>query len=331
MKQDRQADFSQRLTDILNHGALNLGLALGYQLKIFDAMADLDRPVTSRYLAQKTGLHERYVREWLGIMCTGRIIEIHMPDPSGIENGSEEPLYYLPLDHAALLTRKAGSGNMGVYTQEIPLLTQIAMARVVDDFSNGTGIEFSAYPRFQAFMSQLSHAKHRQVLIPHFLPEVDEGRLITRLEKGIFVCDLGCGQGIALQLMAQHFPASFFVGIDTDGSALDEARQTTAELGLTNLTFQVKDAAVIEDDAALSERFDYITAFDAIHDQSHPLAALRGVRHMLRPDGLFSMIDIDAASQQAGNMDHPMGPFYIRSASCTACLWDFLIRAGGWA
>ncbi len=77
------------------------------------------------------------------------------------------------------------------------------------------------------------------------------------------------------------------MGIDTDGSALDEARQTTAELGLTNLTFQVKDAAVIEDDAALSERFDYITAFDAIHDQSHPLAALRGVRHMLRPDGLF--------------------------------------------
>ncbi len=55
MKQDRQADFSQRLTDILNHGALNLGLALGYQLKIFDAMADLDRPVTSRYLAQKPG------------------------------------------------------------------------------------------------------------------------------------------------------------------------------------------------------------------------------------------------------------------------------------
>jgi ubiquinone/menaquinone biosynthesis C-methylase UbiE len=319
MTQDRQADFSQRLTDILNHGALNLGLALGYQLKIFDVMADLDCPLTSRELALAAGLHERYIREWLGIMCTGNIVEIHPPDPGDSEHRPEDLKYYLPKAHAALLTRKAGNGNMGVYTQEIPLLTQIAMARVAADFSTGAGIEFSAYPRFQTFMSQLSHAKHRQVLIPHFLPEVDEGRLITRLEKGIAVCDLGCGQGIALQLMAQHFPAATFVGIDTDEAAIDEARQSTADLGMTNLTFQAKDAAVIEQDPSFSEKFDYITAFDAIHDQSHPLAALRGVRHMLRPGGLFSMIDIDAASHPAGNMDHPMGPF-LYTVSLMHCM-----------
>ncbi|MEX1300045.1 MAG: methyltransferase domain-containing protein [Desulfotignum sp.] len=319
MTQDRQADFSRRLTDILNHGALNLGLALGYQLKIFDVMAELDRPVTGRELARAAKLHRRYVEEWLGIMCTGQIIEIHPPDPSVSENRSAEPRFYLPTAHAALLTRNAGSGNMGVYAQEIPLLTQIAMARVVEDFSTGAGIEFSAYPRFQAFMSQLSHAKHRQVLIQHFLPQVDDGQLVTRLNKGIRVCDLGCGQGIALHLMARHYPASSFVGIDNDAAAIDQARQITADLGLDNLTFEKKDAAAIEKDPWISKKFDYITAFDAIHDQSHPLAALRGVRHMLAPGGLFSMIDIDAASHIEGNMDHPMGPF-LYTVSLMHCM-----------
>ena len=319
MEHDVQADFSRRLTDILNHGALNLGLALGYQLKIFDVMADLDRPVTGRELARAAGLHQRYVEEWLGIMCTGRIIEICPPDPSDSENSSAGPRFYLPPGHAALLTRNAGSGNMGVYTQEIPLLTQIAMTRVLADFPIGAGIEFSAYPRFQAFMSQLSHAKHRQVLISHFLPQVEEGHLVARLKKGIRVCDLGCGQGIALHLMARHFPASVFVGIDNDTPAIDQARQTAADLGLRNLTFQEKDAAAIENDASLSDTFDYIIAFDAIHDQSHPLAALKGIRHMLAPDGLFSMIDIDAASHPAGNMDHPMGPF-LYTVSLMHCM-----------
>lgn len=117
------------------------------------------------------------------------------------------------LNHGALLTRKAGSGNMGVYTQEIPLLTQIAMARVTDDFATGNGIPYTAYPRFQRFMAQLSNAKHRQVLIEKFLPRVAAGCLTARLDQGIRVCDLGCGQGIALHLMAQHFPASIFPGI----------------------------------------------------------------------------------------------------------------------
>lgn len=319
MEQDLQADFSKRLTDILNHGALNLALAVGYQLKIFDVMADLDRPVTCRDLARSAGLHARYVQEWLGIMCTGRIIEIHSSEFLDTETGIKEPVYFLPPAHAALLIRKAENSNMGVYTQEIPLLTQIAMHRVLDDFSKGNGIEFSAYPRFQAFMSQLSHAKHREVLIRYFLPNVDNGRLMTRLEKGIRVCDIGCGQGVALHLMAQHFPASTFTGIDNDGSAIEAALKMTAELGLNNLTFQAKDAATLENDIDLSEQFDYITAFDAIHDQSYPLSALKGVRHMLAADGMFSMIDIDAASHPAGNMDHPMGPF-LYTVSLMHCM-----------
>lgn len=312
MDQEKQAAFGSRLTDILNHGALNLALALGYQLKIFDVMADMDQPVSCADLAQAAGLHPRYVQEWLGIMCTGQVIELR-------NIGTEEAVYFLPPEHAALLIRKSGTSNMGVYTREIPLLTQIAMARVAEDFSRGEGIPYEAYPRFQAFMAQLSHAKHRQVLISHFLPGVEQGALVARMEKGIRVCDLGCGQGIALHLMAEHFPASAFTGIDNDAPAIETARIRAAETGLKNITFLAKDAASLQNDPDFFQAYDYITAFDAIHDQSRPLEALKAVRHMLAPGGVFSMVDIDAASDVAGNLDHPMGPF-LYTVSLMHCM-----------
>lgn len=40
---------------------------------------------------------------------------------------------------------------------------------------------------------------------------------------------------------------------------------------------------------------------------------------MLAPGGLFSMIDIDAASHPAGNLDHPMGPF-LYTVSLMHCM-----------
>ena len=50
-------------------------------------------------------------------------------------------------------------------------------------------------------MTQLADAKHREVLVDVFLPSMDQGRLMGALEKGIQVCDLGCGIGLAVCLM----------------------------------------------------------------------------------------------------------------------------------
>ncbi len=39
-------DFSDKIIQILNHGALNLALSLGYSLKIFDVMDEIGKPAT---------------------------------------------------------------------------------------------------------------------------------------------------------------------------------------------------------------------------------------------------------------------------------------------
>ena len=306
------SDFAKKMTEILNHGALNLALAMGYKNRIFDVLEDLGRPATVPEIAAASGLDPRYLQEWLGVMVTGRIVEI-FTDPAGGD------AYFLPSEHASFLTRRAAGTNLGVYTQEIPLLTACAMEAVNGGFRTGAGIPFSRYPDFQVFMAELSDAKHKEILVDTFLPTVDKGRLLARLKAGIRVCDLGCGHGVALNLMAAAFPQSTFTGIDNHEEAIGRAVLAAREKGLANTVYTVLDAATLNGRKEFCRGFDYICAFDAIHDQSHPLEALQGIRSMLAPGGMFSMIDIKAGSRQVDNLDHPMGPF-LYTVSLMHCM-----------
>ena len=308
----KKTAFGKKMTDILNHGSLNLAMALGYRQKLFDAMEALGKPSSIEDIVSQSKQNQRYIKEWLGVMVTGGVVEISA-DESGIT------LYHLPPEHAAFLTRNAGNNNLGVYTQEIPLLIQCAMEAVVAGFNSGQGVPFSMYPRFQSFMAELSNAKHREVLVEQFLPQVDDGRLIKRLKTGIAVCDLGCGEGVALNLMARAFPQSRFVGIDNHEKAVEKAKNDVEKMGLDNVTYYLEDAALLMDDPRFVGRFDYVCAFDAIHDQSKPFDALKSVRSMLAPEGLFSMVDIAAASDIEGNLEHPMGPF-LYTVSLMHCM-----------
>jgi 2-polyprenyl-3-methyl-5-hydroxy-6-metoxy-1,4-benzoquinol methylase len=319
--------FSDKIVRILNHGALNLALGMGYTLKIFDVMDEMGSFVTLNTLAEATRLDRRYLKEWLGIMVTGEIITLS-PGPCPTEKDLEkkgpqkktlEETYYLPPAHADVLTRRAGNNNLGVYTQETPLLTVCAMEAVQKGFLTGEGVGFDQYPGFQRFMSELSNAKHEQMLIQTFLPSVENGALVEKLKQGISVCDMGCGQGVALNLMAKAFPNSQFLGVDNHGGAILRARESAKEMNLFNARFKVLDAAQIKKDSRFFQKYDYVTAFDAIHDQSHPLTVLEGIRAMLKPGGLFSMVDIKASSRLQDNIDHPMAPF-LYTVSLMHCM-----------
>jgi SAM-dependent methyltransferase len=313
-------DFSDRLVTILNHGAINLALSIGYGAGIFDSMDTFDAPCSLAQLSAQTGVNARYLKEWLGVMVCGDIVELH-PGADGEER------FRLPRQHADLLCRRAGNNNLGVYTQEMPLLTNCALEALMADLGIGAGITYDHYPRFQSFMTQLADAKHREVLVEIFLPSVDQGRLTASLRKGIQVCDLGCGTGLAVCLMAETFPASRFTGLDLDPDAVAAGNRAAADAGLTNATFVCVDVASPEVETAYRQQFDYITAFDAIHDQTQPMAALQNVHAMLAPEGAFSMIDIAADSSLAKNSDHAMGAF-LYAVSLMHCLPVGLVNEG---
>lgn len=304
--------FTQTLTRTLNLGALNLALGLGYRLGLFQALSRLGGPRPAAEVADAAGLDRRYVREWLGVMTSAGVVECQKGE------GGEET-FFLPPEHQAPLLGTHGRGNMGVYTQEIPLLTSLVHEDVADGFRTGRGVPYQRYPTFQAFMTELADAKHRDLLIDRFIPSVDNGRLVERLEAGIRVMDLGCGEGVAATLMAEAFPRCVIVGIDFSEPAIETARRRAGEKGLNNVEFQTRDAARLAEEPDLAESFDYVFAFDAIHDQTEPGRALAGVHHALAPSGLFSMVDIKAESDLGENRDHPMGPF-LYAVSLMHCL-----------
>ncbi len=320
MNRNKRESFSKKMTDILNYGALNLAMAIGYRTGMFDVMDGLDSPKTVSAIAERAGLNTRYVKEWLGVMVCGGIVELTVGEAG-------DDLFVLPKEHGDLMARRAGHDNIGLYTQEIPLLTTCAMDPVVQGFKSGEGIGYDQYPKFQDFMSQLANAKHQQVLIDQFLPSIENGQLIQRLKAGIRVCDMGCAEGIALMLMARAFPASKFVGMDISEEAIIKAETSARQQGLHNVTFLQTDATTLKENRNLEKSFDYVTAFDVIHDLTRPLEALEGVHSILKRGGLFSMVDIAASSSLFENKAHPMGPF-LYTVSLMHCMPVGLVDGG---
>ena len=188
---------ADELTQILNAGCLSLMLSLGHRAGLFSTLATTG-PVTSDGLATAAGLDERYVREWLGAMTVGRIVE-HDPDAAS---------YWLDAAHAALLTDD-GVANIAAFTQYVSVL-----GGVEDDlltcFREGGGVPYSRYPRFHEVMAADSGQTVLGALQPTILPLVPG--LTERLESGIDVLDVGCGRGLAMMQLAEAFPNSRFTG-----------------------------------------------------------------------------------------------------------------------
>ena len=301
--------FAERMVDVLNSASIALMTSIGHRTSLFDAMAGLP-PSTSEQIADAANLNERYVREWLGAMVVGRIVE-HDP-----ENGT----YQLPQEHAAFLTRAAAPENMAAFTQWIPLLGSVEDG-IVDSFKNGGGVPYSAFPRFHEVMAEESGQTVVAALTDHILPLVPG--LTKRLEAGIDVLDVGCGSGRALNLMARKFPNSRFVGYDFSEEAISRARAEAQEHGTTNVRFEARDVTALGE----KDSYDLITTFDAVHDQADPAAVLKGIADALKDDGVYLMQDIAGSSHHHGDMDHPIGPL-LYTVSTMHCMTVSLAQDG---
>jgi 2-polyprenyl-3-methyl-5-hydroxy-6-metoxy-1,4-benzoquinol methylase len=290
-EQEKAEEFAGKMVEVLNHAFLALMLSIGHQVELFDKMAGKP-PATSAEIASFAGLNERYVREWLAAMTVGGMVKY---DPA-------TSTYMLPDAHAASLTRAAGTNNLAAPTQFLALLSDVEQ-KIAHSFRNGGGVPYSEYGRFQELMKQDSAALFDTVLIDSILPIVPG--IVERLSSGIEVADIGTGSGHAINVMAQAFPDSRFTGFDIAEEGIAEGRAEARALGLANASFEVKDVASLDG----SQKFDFMTAFDAIHDQAQPRRVLKGIADSLRDDGVFLCVDIAASSNLHENMDHPMAPF----------------------
>ncbi|CDW55436.1 Methyltransf 31 domain containing protein [Trichuris trichiura] len=300
MMSDTDEDsFRNKCMALCNNAYVALALSLGYRLKLFDFLESTEKDgQTSAAVASRAGYKERYVREWLGAMVCGGIVEC---DSSGTK-------YWLPHWRRGLLRSDTKEGIVPM-TNMITVLSPLTQ-KILECFQpdgpkgkqKNLRTSYSEYKDFHAYMSDFSDRATYAGLLQCQLAE-----------KGITVLDIGCGRGTPSLVMAQKFTNSKFYGIDISEKAIAFAKNRQKEMNIPNLQYMLCCAATgIPDD--WTEKFDFITAFDVIHDQAYPAKVLKQMFRVLKPGGLFSIVDIKGESDLNVDKKAPMsGCFYTVS------------------
>jgi hypothetical protein len=188
------------MVDVINKGSLSLMLSLGHRVGLFDTMASLP-PSTSKHISIASNLDERYVQEWLAAMVVGKIVNYDSTSNS----------YSLPKEKAEFLTRQTKIYNFAALMQWIPVLGQVE-DQIVNCFKKGSGVPYSSYKRFHEVMEEESAQTVLSGLSDWIIPLIPG--LVEKLKEGINVLDVGCGNGRAINMMANLFPHSKFTGYD---------------------------------------------------------------------------------------------------------------------
>lgn len=293
-------NFAGRFIGTLSEAALAIMTSLGHRAGLFDTLASIPGS-TSADLATAAGCQERYVREWLGVMVTSRVVDYSPATRT----------YTLPPEHAAFLTRAASPENFAVTSQFICVSASVEDA-MLERFRSGGGLHYGHFDRFHEVMAEDSAQLVVSNLKTGILPVVPG--LVDRLEVGIEVADVGCGAGLAMLKLAEAFPNSNFTGFDLCPDAFAETESEAREKSVANLSLEARDLSNVE---ALG-RFDLITAFDAVHDQKNPQRFLKMVRSSLSHGGVFLMQDIGGSRDLEKNIDNPFAPLLF-TISCMHC------------
>jgi 2-polyprenyl-3-methyl-5-hydroxy-6-metoxy-1,4-benzoquinol methylase len=276
---------------------------LGDRLGLYRALSEA-RPCTSTELAAKTGLHERWVREWL-----------HGQASAGLVCHVGEGRFELTNEQAAVLADEESPAFVaGGFALMFPLLQR--WEQLFESFRTGRGVPYNDLGADHAVgESRFSSPWMRANLVPVILPGLDG--VVPKLSAGARVADVGCGSGNALLEIAKNYPQSDFHGYDSAPLAIGLAEANLARSGLGNVTFHRLAAERLPRDAA----FDFILTWDCLHDLTHPAEAMRAIRAAIKPDGTWLIVDINGAPTPEENYSHALGGllYSFSVLDCLAC------------
>ncbi len=283
--------------------------AFGDRLGLFKDLAAAG-PATDVELAARTGIDARYAREWLcGMTAAGYL-----------RHDAASSRFTLPPEHVPVLAEEAGPVFFGG-THSVLLSELGAIDRIEAAFRSGSGVPQSGYPESTFHhLDRFTAGWFEHLLLDTWIPAVPHVK--ARLEAGITVADVGCGQGRALVKLAGAFPRSRFVGYDIHGPSLERAAARAREAGVADrVRFVQTDAAKV-----LPERYDLVTTFDVVHDAADPRGLLRAIRTALTPGGTYLCLEINCSDR----LEENAGPLaaLLYGASVLYCMTTSLGHGG---
>jgi SAM-dependent methyltransferase len=297
-EQQQQVD-PQRLEQFVFRAVEEVGATLGAALVVMGDKLGLYRALaeagglTPIELSRRTGVSERYVREWLNAQAAGGYVE-YAPDRG---------TYALAAEQAVALTDKTSPAYLPGFFQ-IAVGTVIDSPRVVASARGGDGVGWHEH-NHDVFdgCERFFRPGYNANLIPSWLPSL-EG-VVEKLQAGAKVADIGCGHGASTILMAQAYPDSAFVGSDYHQASIATARQRAREAGVADrVRFETAPAS-----AHPGEGYDLVTMFDCLHDMGDPVGAARQVHRTLAADGTWMIVEPMAGDRVEENLN-PVGRAY---------------------
>ena len=293
-------------------GAFELfNVYLGDRLGLYRALA-ADGAATADELAGRARIAPRYAREWLEQQTTAGILEVD--DPAA---NAESRRYAMPDEHREPLL-DGDSLNYGAFMARYIVSIGGAMPALLDAFGTGAGVSWGRYgDDMRQGQAAANRPLFQSVVGQEWLAAIPDIHQRLSAAPSARVADLGCGEGWLSIGLATAYPAIRVVGIDSDHASIDAARRNASHANLDHrVTFELVDAARL----AITEPFDLVIIFEALHDMSRPVEALAGARGILAPGGAVIVVDEKAAEAFKGNaLDDPIERF-LYSASTLICL-----------
>ena len=302
---------AEQVFGLLGGALVSAMIYLGDRLGLYQALNGAGA-VTSEELARKTGLHERWIREWLHGQAAANLI-----------NYKGDGRFALSPETALVLADESSPLFLGGAFCAIP--QQMAVLNLLpESFKSGVGLTYDQMgPEVNRGVERLLAPWFRTQLVPSALPKLDG--VVAKLHAGAKVADIGCGSGVALIEMAKAYPRSQFHGYDIAKIPLARAAENAKSAGVKNVILH--DASV--DPLAGDASCDFITTFDCLHDMTRPDLVMKAIRKAIKPDGTWLIADVHGMPTFEQNLkENPLAPF-LYGISVICCMSSALSEPGG--
>lgn len=298
--QDDLQRFVQQVVADLAAASSGVMVTLGHRLGLYRTLAELG-PTDSATIAQTSGCHERYVREWLNSQVA-----------AGYASYDAAARRYSMRPEQAMVLADPDSPVFLPMAFEVPAAMWNDREKAVDAFRSGRGVPWGDHhPCLFSGTAAFFRNGYAANLVSSWLPALDG--VVAKLERGARVADVGCGYGHSTLLMAEAYPQSQFIGFDNHGPSVEAARANARDAGVgERVRFEQQAAKAVS-----GGPYDLVCFFDCLHDMGDPAGAARHVRELLAPDGTVMLVEPRAGNAVEENIG-PVGSLYY-SASVMLC------------
>ena len=289
-----------RLVGDLGAAVSGVLVTLGDHLGLFRAMAD-GTPMTSGELADKIGVKERYVREWLSAQAAADYVSY---------DDQTERFHLTPEQAMVFAEENSPAFFTGAF--EVVQSMWLDEPKIANAFKTGAGLGWHEHSAclFRG-TERFFRPGYNSHLVSEWIPALTG--MEEKLQAGAAVADVGCGHGASTILMAQAYPNSTFFGFDYHLPSIERAKAAATEAGVDGrITFE---QATAKDFPAAG--YDLVAMFDCLHDMGDPVGAGKHVKDSLADDGTWMIVEPFAHDCLKDNLN-PVGRVFY-GASTMIC------------